>query len=189
MGHEGVHQLIRTEDGDHILVAHLGHDQLVGEAAHPLALHDVVPQLLCQLGGVAGGVVGSGGEGVGVHHVDKGRGLVHLSGFRQAQLAVRQRTVLQVEDAGSVLTGVGLGEIAAGNGKLLVLAVGVPYRLQYVQGAGGPYGVAVTGIVLAAAGGQTQHQQGCQHKGYDLFHGNVLQNFECPAQGKKRGCG
>ena len=132
-------------------------------------------------------MVGGGGEGVGVHHVDKGRGLVHLSGFRQAQLAVHQRTILQVEDAGGILAGVGLGEIAAGNGKLLVLTVGVPYRLQYVQGAGGPYGVAVAGIVLAAAGGQTQHQQGCQYKGYDLFHGNVLQNLNVPRREKKRG--
>ena len=133
-------------------------------------------------------MVGGGGEGVGVHHVDKGRGLVHRSGLRQTQLAVHQRTVLQVEDAGSVLAGVGLGEIAAGNGKLLVLTVGVPYCLQYVQGAGGLCGlVAVAGVILVAAGGQTQHQQGCQHKGYDLFHGNVLQNLNVPRREKKRG--
>ena len=100
-------------------------------------------------------MVGSGGEGVGVHHVDKGRGLIHRSGLRQAQLAVHQRTVLQVEDAGSVLAGVGLGEIAAGNGKLLVLTVGVPYRLQYVQGAGGRCGLVAAGVILIAAGGQT----------------------------------
>ena len=80
------------------------------------------------------------------------------------------------------------GRIAAGNGKLLVLTVGVPYRLQYVQGAGGLCGlVAVAGVILVAAGGQTQHKQGCQHKGYDLFHGNVLQNLNVPRREKKRG--
>ena len=104
--------------------------------------------------GVTGGVVGGGGEGVGVHHVDKGRGLIHRSGLRQTQLAVHQRTVLQVKDAGGILTGVCLGEIAAGDGKLLILAVGVPYRLQYVQGTGGHCGLVAAGVILIAAGGK-----------------------------------
>ena len=43
--------------------------------------------------------------------------------------------------------------------------------------------------ILIAAGGQTQHQQGGQHKGYDLFHGNVLQNLNVSRREKKRGCG
>ena len=169
MSHKGIYQILRAEDDHHILIYH-GHDQLVGEAAHPLTLHDVVPQLLCQLSGVAGGMVSGGGEGVGVHHVDKGRGLVHRSGFRQTQLAVRQRTVLQVEDAGSVLLQVCLGEVSADDRELLVLAVGVPHRLQYVQSAGGRCGLVAGMVVFAAAGGQAEHQQSGQQQRYEFLH-------------------
>ena len=114
-----------------------------------------------------------GGEGVLVHHVDQGRGLIHLGCLRQTQSAVHRSAVGQVIDTGGVLLAVRLGVVAAGGGELLVIGVGVPHLFQQVKSAVGRGGLIALAVGLIAAGGETQGQRGGKHKGKDFFHSVV----------------
>ena len=116
-----------------------------------------------------------GGEGIGVHHVDEGRGLVHLRRLRQAQHSVESLTVRQVIVAGAVFHIVFLGKIAADGWEFFVVTVVVPHGLQQIQSAGDLRGLIAAALLLiavivGAAGNQRQGQHHGQSQRDNFFH-------------------
>ena len=116
-----------------------------------------------------------GGEGIGVHHVDQGRGLVHLRRLGQAQHGVEGLTVRQVIVAGAVFHIVFLGKIAADGREFFVVTVVVPHGLQQFQSTGDLRGLIAAAllliaVVVGAAGSQRQGQHSGQNERDNFFH-------------------
>ena len=118
-------------------------------------------------------MIGSGGKGVGVKGVGQRSRLIHLRRLRQSQIGLRRGAVGQVVVGRRVLDHI-LAGLAAYHGKLLVVAVIVPCRLQNPQGTGDlgglVAGLVVLGVVAAAAGHKGQGHHSGQHQGKKLFH-------------------
>ena len=111
------------------------------------------------------------GEGVGVHHVHEGGGVVDERGVlsRHGEQEVKVVRVGGVERAGGIVNAGFI--VAAGSGELLIVGVSVPHGGQQSGGVSGYAGIAASGgVVLLAAGGEGQGQRESQRQGSDFFH-------------------